>query len=375
MAARKKITVRARPKTGIAAAPMNDGFDKFKYYIHQEVDRKELSSVTKQYVKQTFSKDDARAILATPEYNFYMYTLHASIIYWTQILQQELPKKYGLENGVERVNEFYTNLIPIGKKILEEKAQADSAASNVVVLTPQQRLFNKIQETVMTDLDDLEDAWIDGEEPEFNMYNCFKLHGLSGSHTAPVLNRLEGWLLDYEDAYHKRCEQAVEGYSHVKRTVLRRRIKLIEEMIADLDRVKASAKATRKTRVPKPRAADKQVNKIKYLKEDNDFKITSILPITIIGAMRLYVFNVKTKELTEYISSAAKGFEVKGTTLQNVGEESRKIKLRKPDEFLPIVQNKTPKQVDTLWQTLTTKTSSPNGRLNSDCVLLRVLDR
>ena len=62
------------------------------------------------------------------------------------------------------------------------------------------------------------------------------------------------------------------------------------------------------------------------------FKITSILPITIVGAMRLYVFNVKTKELTEYVSSSPKGFEVKGTSLQNVGEESRKIKLRKPDE-------------------------------------------
>jgi hypothetical protein len=373
MAARKKVKVRARPKTGLAGAPLNDGFEAFKYYVHMEADRKEVSGITKAYVKQTFSKDDAKAILATPEYNFYMYSLHGSAIYWVKTLEQELPENYS--RSIERINEFYTNLIEPGKKILEEKAQADTAASNVVVLTPQQRLFNKIQETVMTDLDDLEDAWIDGEEPEFDMYQTFKKHGLSGSHTAPVLKRLEGWLLDYEDAYHKRCEQAVEGYSHVPRPVLRRRIKLIQDMVADLDRVKASAKATRKTRTPKPRAADKQVANIKYLKEDMNFKITSILPITIVGAMRLYVFNVKTKELTEYISNSSKGFEVKGTTLQNVGEESRKVKLRKPDEILPIVQNKTPKQIDNTWQTLTTKTSSPNGRLNSDCVLLRVLDR
>ena len=233
-----------------------------------EADRKELSGITKAYVKQTFSKDDAKAILANPEYNFYMYSLHGAAIYWVKTLEQELPQSYS--RAIERVNEFYTDLIEPGKKILEEKAQADTAASNVVVLTPQQRLFNKIQETVMTDLDDLEDAWIDGEEPEFDMYQTFKKHGLSGSHTAPVLKRLEGWLLDYEDAYHKRCEQAVEGYSHVKRTVLRRRIKLVQDMIADLDRVKASAKATRKTRTPKPRAADKQVAKIKYLKRRYD---------------------------------------------------------------------------------------------------------
>ena len=372
MAARKKATVRARPKTGLAGAPMNQGFEAFKYYVHMEVDRKELTSITKPYVKANFSKDDAKAILATPEYNFYMFTHHASAIYWTN-LELELPSKYS--HSFKHINDFYSGLIEKGKQILEEKAASDQAASNVVVLTPQQRLFSKIQDTVMTDLDELEDAWIAGEEPEFNMYNCFKLHGLSNAHIAPVLSRLDGWLLDFEDAYHKRCEQAVEGYSHVKRTVLRRRIKLVQDMIADLDRVKASAKATRKTRAPKPRAADKQVSKLKYLKEDNEFKITSIIPITIIGAMRLYVFNVKTKELTEYISSSAKGFEVKGTSLQNVGEESRKIKLRKPEEILPIVQTKTPKQVDNTWQTLTTKTNSPNGRLNSDCVLLRVLDR
>lgn len=372
MAARKKVKVRARPKTGLAGAPMSDGFEKFKYYVHMEVDRKELTAITKPFVKANFSKEDAKAILANPEYNFYMYSLHAAAIYWTN-LELTLPSNY--KNAINRVKEFYSELIDSGKKILEEKDAQANATSNIVVLTPQQRLFNKIQETIMTDLDDLEDAWIDGEEPEFDMYTTFKKHGLSNAHIAPVLKRLEGWLLDYEDAYHKRCEQAVEGYSHVKRPALRRRIKLIQDMIADLDRVKASAKATRKTRTPKPRAADKQVAKLKYLKDSNDFKVTSILPITIVGAMRLYVFNVKTKELTEYISNSAKGFEVKGTTLQNVDEQSRKIKLRKPEEVLPIVQAKTIKQIDNTWQTLTTKTNSPNGRLNSDCVLLRALDR
>lgn len=373
MAARKKVKVRARPRTGLAGAPLNGSYQRFKDYIHMEVDRKDAANVVKPWIKKNFSKDDSKAILACPEYNFYMYSNHTAAIYWTETLEQELPENYS--RSLERIKEFYSELVEKGKVLLVEKEKAAAATTNVVVLTPQQRLFNKIQETVMYDLDDLEDGWIDGEEPEFDMYRVFKLHGLSGSHVAPVRKRLEGWLLDFEDAYHKRCEQAVEGYSHVSRPVMRRRIKLIQDMIADLDRVKASAKATRKTRTPKPRAADKQVAKLKFCKENLEFKVTSIIPITIVGAMRLYVFNVKTKELTEYVSSAAKGFEVKGTSLQNVGDESRKIKLRKPEEILPIVQAKTVKQIDNTWQTLTTKTNSPNGRLNSDCVLLRVLDQ
>lgn len=372
MAARKKKTVRARPKFGIAGAPMTEGFDKFKYYVHSEVERKECSAVVKPWIKNNFSKEDAKAILANPEYHFYMYSLNVAAIYWTN-LELELPSNY--KNAMVQIKAYYSGLIEKGKEIFKEKEASQTAASNVIVLTPQQRMFNKIQSTIMQDLDDLEDAWIEGEEPEFDMYNAFKKHGLTSSHISHVLKRLEGWLLDYEDAYHKRCEQAVEGYSHIKRPALLRRIKLIHAMVEDLDRVKASAKATRKTRTPKPRSADKQIAKLKYLKECNDFKITSILPITIIGSMRLYVFNVKTKELTEYVSSSSKGFEVKGTTLQNVDEQSRKIKLRKPDEVIPVVQSKTVKQIENTWKTLTTKTNSPNGRLNADCVLLRALDR
>ena len=373
MAARKKAKVRARPKFGLAGAPMTEGFDKFKYYVHQEVERKECSATTKAWVKKTFSKADQKAILACPEYHFHMYSLHVAAIYWTDILELELPSHY--KNAMAQIHKHYSDLIEAGKKILEEKTATAEENSKVIVLTPQQRLFNKIESTVMYDLDDLEDSWMEGEEPEFDLYNAFRKHGLTGNATPHVLKRLEGWLLDYEDAYYKRCDQAVEGYSHIKRPALLRRIKLIQSMISDLDRVKAAAKAVRKSRTPKPRAADKQVSKLKYCKENMDFKVTSILPITIVGAMRLYVFNIKTKELTEYISSSAKGFEVKGTTLQNVDEQSRKVKLRKPDEVIPTILAKTIKQIDNTWQTLTTKTNSPNGRLNSDCVLLRVLDR
>lgn len=146
-------------------------------------------------------------------------------------------------------------------------------------------------------------------------------------------------------------------------------------MLADLDKIKNAAKAVRKTRAPKPKSADTQITKIQYLKESNEYKLVSIKPIQIIGSMRLYVFNTKTRELFEYISESASGFAIKGTTLQNFSNQSRKTRLRKPEEILNIVQTKTPKQVDNVWQKLTTKTTEPNGRINSDCLLLRVLDR
>jgi hypothetical protein len=91
--------------------------------------------------------------------------------------------------------------------------------------------------------------------------------------------------------------------------------------------------------------------------------------------MRLYVFNSKTREITEYVSGTTNGFSIKGTTLQGVDDTSRKIRLRKPADFLTIVQSKSIKQIDNAWSKLTTKESKPNGRINADCVLMRVVDK
>ena len=147
-------------------------------------------------------------------------------------------------------------------------------------------------------------------------------------------------------------------------------------MLSDLDRLKSAAKAIRKTKVKGPKAADKQVARVQYKPEDNDFKLVSIPPIQIVGKLRLYAFNTKSRMLTEYVTSATNGFEVSGTSIKNFDKvSSRTIKLRKPDDFLPIVLNKTPNQINKEWSTLTTKGSVPNGRLNKDTILLRTLDK
>ena len=147
-------------------------------------------------------------------------------------------------------------------------------------------------------------------------------------------------------------------------------------MLEDCDRIRSAAKATRVTRVKQPKAADKQVAKVQYKKEDTEFKLVSIPPIKIIGGTRLYTFNTKNRMLTEFITQDVKGFEISGTSIKNLDKvNSRSVKLRKPELFIPIVLGKTPNQIDKEWKTLTTKTTIPNGRLNGDTILLRVMDK
>lgn len=373
MVKRKKAKVRARARTGLAGVPIDKGFEAVKYYFHMEIDRKDLINTLKSYIKSNVDSKNQKFALSNPEYKFYIFTHYCATAFWINsgIKLDEKSSKYA-----EGLYKYVMTLVESGKDIYFEKQAKLKDSANVVSLSPMQRLQKKISNTIMQDLLDLEDKWIDGEKAELDIYQEFKRHGLTGAAVASVRQVIEGWLLDYEDAYHKRCEDAVEGYAHLKRPELNRRIKVCQDMLADCDRIRSAAKATRATRVKQPKSADKQVAKVQYKKEDTEFKLVSIPPIKIVGGTRLYTFNTKTRALTEYITQDVKGFEISGTSIKNIDKvNSRTVKLRKPDAFLPIVLGKTPNQIDKEWKTLTTKTSVPNGRLGSDTILLRVLDK
>lgn len=370
---KKKAPLPRRIKTGLGAVPLDSsrGFEGIKYYFHYELDKKDVMACIKDYIKKNYSKDDAKAALAHPEYKYSMFSHYAATAFLIE-------KGYEFDEKTSvyppALKKYCDSLVEDGKAILAEKALEQTVTANVVVLSPQQRLANKVAETIMVDLDELEDAWISGEKAEIELYELMKKHELKGAAVPFIMPVLEGWLLDYSDAYNKTCEQAVEGYSHLTRRELKRRITTIEKMIADLESFKAAQKAQRAPRVKKPKAADKQVAKVKYKKEDNEFKLASISPIQIVGANKLYVFNTKYKQLTIYSTDAVNGFEISGTTIKNFyPDDSIKITLRKPADVLPDVLKKSPNQINKIIQSLTTKPSVPNGRLNEDTILLRVI--
>ena len=367
----RKKAPRAKSRVGIAGIPLDKGFSVFKNEFHFNVDRKEVSSTMKSYIKSKMSKSDQRDIFACPEYKFYTFSQYAATAFWSlnKLDSEDLFVYYE-----EKLQDFLSSLIVLGKRIRAEKKVEETV--NVVSLSPMERLQRKISDTVMQDLLDLEDQWMDGEKTTIDLYKLFQKHGLAGSATLPVRQVIEGWLLDYEDAYHKRDEQAVEGYAHLKKPELNRRIKACQDMLLDLDKIQSATKANRKVRVPKAKSADKQVARVQYKKEDNDFKLVSINPILLIGSRRLYAFNCKSKKLIEYCTQAVNGFEISGSTIKNFDKvNSRQITLRKPDEFIPIIQKKSINQIDVAWKKLTTKTSIPNGRINKDTILLRVMDK
>jgi hypothetical protein len=270
----------------------------------------------------------------------------------------------------------YDECLKLAKEIIVEEKQEEKEKAKKPVISPADRMRMKVIDTIMGDFDEiLVDAWMeDNFNVEFDTYTLLKKHDIKGTGLNIFKQRVEDYHLEISDAYDKKCEQAVEAYSHVKRTNLRKMKKQLENILSDIEKIRTAQKQTRKPRAHKAKASDKQVEKLQYCKENIEAKLASINPVTIPGAQRLYMFNVKNKKLTEFVCDSASGFEVSGTSIKNYDPSlSRCVTLRKPDDVIPGVMTKTVKQIDNLWNNLTTKTTKPTARINNDCILLRVL--
>ena len=348
-------------------------FTKASHWYNYYCDKKKFVKTVLAYCEKVlkFSKEDMQAMKKLPDWKVYMK-------HHTFVKLQERGWNYEKER-IKSGNADLRKLLKEGHVILKELGIQKEAKPKVVIISPHERQRIKVMETIVGDWDEMViDKWVDGiydkKLVKFPTYSLFQFHNLKGSAVGIFKEQI---MMEYDlvkDAYDKTCEQAVEAYSHVKKGDKKKMLTLMEGIFEDLERVKSSAKSTR-TANKKPRAKEDQVKRLKYLKEDIDSKVVSIAPEYIPTRGKLYMYNVKTRKLTEFTTNSTSGFEVKGSTLHNWDEKiSRITTLRKPDEILPQILNKTEKQINNLWDKFTTKISVPTGRINKDTILLRVED-
>lgn len=271
---------------------------------------------------------------------------------------------------LDEAKDFIEDLVKVERaniKIEEKKPKPP-------VIPPAERTRQKVIETIYNDWDEIiVDQWFDKNfEEKFHCYSRFKGHKLKGNAIDPFLRMIEPEYNVIKDAYTKSCDQAVEAYAHLTKGEKRKMMKQFEDCFDDLEKLRNSFRAVRTTSIKKRKSSDAQVAKLKYCEEDVDNKLTSINPILIPGKSKLYVYNRKNRKLMQYTTTATDGFLISGTSIKNFDDASKQATLRKPEDILPDVLNKTELQISKLWDKITTKVDKPNGRLNADCILMRV---
>jgi hypothetical protein len=317
--------------------------------------------------------------------------------YW-----QSLPGTMGATQPADKfLKDRIAKCIEQGSKIVDEKQQEENANANVYTPTIQER----IRDQAYIQSEKIEE-WLEGfltNKKDFNPKGFdFKTHFQDMNVTQAHARKLKsfyatelddfkelerfptaGQLKKMDELTQDMWAQLKEGYAHLKKADIKNYTIAIEELMIALDFVIDSAKATRAPRKAKPKSATKLVEKLKYMKTDDKFKLASISPDQIVGANELWVFNVKTRKLGKYVAKnidpkgmmrEGSGLSVKGTTILGFDEKlSIQKTLRKPVDQIKDFRAAGKVKLRTFIDDIKTTDTKLNGRSNPDTILLKIV--
>ena len=409
---KRKTKAKALPRhsrTGIAAAP-TDSFHWFATYLRMDVDKKDIALVLKDYIKANYTGKERTLLLSGPDYMYGGEPGVAATIAWKNLGHEWDPKW----NGTKHIETYIARLRAIGEQKKEIKQETTSVASKdysylwdpkwngskhiktyvdrvkantdderavVPIKRPPMEIVKEKSSDFIACIEEIIDMFGTGDMfvdwKNYSVYNEMIKADLNAVSAKHVLDYYTPLLNEMNELVNDKPEDLVEAYSHWSIPQRKQFLKLVSGIVDDAEKYLMSKKATRAPKKTRVKSADKQITKLNFLKDSGEFKLKSINPSLIVGATRLYTFNVKTRMLTEYITERSAGFEVKGSSLHGIdADRSRGIRLRKPEEHLTVFLTKTPTVINKLWGTLTTKTiDNVNGRINKDTIILRVLDK
>lgn len=423
----KKKTVRAAPRVkrgNKLTAPSWDGWEDWtgeQIHRHREYSRGWLYEnykpadlypfVFKWMTANGYSKEQIKQAKSAPSSTL---SVTAGIIA-KQLLE-------GMPDYVDRENQYWESLpgtigskkpvteflkkrielsIAEGSTVVEEKKEEEKTKKDVYVPTIQERIRDQAW-AASEAIDEWLEGWVrdkDSFDPKgFDFKKHFIDTGITQAHARKMKQFFENELDDFKELERmptavklKKLDEHVqdewnqlkEGYSHLKKSDIKKLTVAIEDLMTALDFVIESAKATRKPRKAKPKSASKLVEKLKYLKADEKYKLASVAPEDIIGASELWVFNIKTRKLGKYVAQnidpkgmgrEGSGLSVKGTTIIGYNEtESIQKTIRKPEEVLREFKAAGKVKLRKFLEEIKTTDIKLNGRINTDTIILKTV--
>lgn len=212
------------------------------------------------------------------------------------------------------------------------------------------------------------------EDKEFDLYAYLQANSIP----KPYCKDIDAWArkrgMEFTEVYQTTDKELKDAYSHIGRRKLANLVKMFGSFIVDLEKYAQFKKANRKPRVAKAKPPAVQVAKLKYKKEDTELGIKSVNPSEMVGASQVWIYNVKYKRLAAYRSDSAQGIQVKGSTLQNYDPDMSECRtIRRPEAFLKVLLDASKVKLRKLLSDLTTKGYDVTGRINDECIIVRVI--
>lgn len=273
-------------------------------------------------------------------------------------------------NFLDRVVVFKSRL---DKIIAERSLDAPVAVDTSNVISIQDRVIAKVDYFIMEIEAKFDEVWHRGQG-EFFPYTWMIENEVKPMHATKIADyfreRAKEWvrLIDLR----KTDDYVKESYPRSQKEMVAG-AQFFALVAADAEKLASNKNAARKPRKKKAVSVEKKVKNLKFKIEDTDNKLVSINPVKILGAEKLWIYNVKTRKLGVYVASDAAGLDVKGSAILNYkyGESVSKT-LRKPKDVLSRVLDGGKIVLRKVMSEINSKPQELNGRINKDTILVRV---
>ncbi len=274
--------------------------------------------------------------------------------------------QYLSDKHVAFINDTANDLVQ-KYKVIKEKKEEVIKPTNVISI--QDRIDEKARELAGEIEGAIDDFITNDCTSDFSTKNFLLANSVAATIAKRIGDMFVPTLDEIRETIDGEDKQLVEGYGNFTKRQLKAYAKFLEQIIADCQQQVQTAKANRAPRKRKATSPTKVVSKMKYMREFAEFNLKSIKPEDILASSELWVYNTKYRKVQVYRAESGT-LSVKGTTILGFNvKDSMSMTLRKPEEFFKgLSMGK--RALNGAIKKLTTKPSTPNGRINEECILL-----
>jgi len=283
----------------------------------------------------------------------------------------------GFNSGKDTSNWLRAEIVLALAAGANDKEDELSDAPIVSKTTIQDRLADKFSEAMGEIEGGIDTYFTEGKD--FSVFKLLSGQNIAVQYATKIPALIQPRINDLTELLAGKDSQLIEAYSHLSKKEVKAAIKFYENIISDAMAYKTSKISTRAKPVRKAVPPEKQVKKLKFLKEFAALGLKSIGPTEILGVSELWVFNTKTRKIGRFVvpmhgDIAIGTLGVKGSAIVGYDEIRSTCKtLRKPDVQLKEFKVCGKPQLRKFMDSIKSVETKLKGRIAPDTILLRVI--
>lgn len=371
-----KKTVRA-PRRGVNRFSLmpTDNWDKAKFFAHYDLERKDCGTKVKEYIKKNFPKDYSTKINRLPDWKLDMHSHWATAAHLLEVNPDIVPDTY--KTGIVK---WVEGLAAEGAELKAKKEETEGEEKPKKVVNIQEIMREKADES-LGEIELIWDEFVDAKYPkDFNLnrrvMSALESRNVLPQHIATAIKRWDGILDEFVEAQAGKDDQLNEGYANIGKMQMRYAIKLIEEIIAELNGYIALKKTVKKPRAKKAVPVEKVVAKLKHCKSFKDdalkLELVGLSPVKLHQCSEAWVYDTAKRKMHHYVADDySKCLMVKGNTIIGFDKKESGMKtLRKPVEQIKALMGSKP-AARKYFKEIKAVEAVPNGRFNTGMIILK----